>query len=69
MTDPIADMLARLRNAKGDMTDPKIWQELTGDKPKGVEKPAPPPKLAPPPPRAVIEVFHGEKHVQEVFHD
>ena len=23
----------------------------------------------PPPPRAVVDVFRGDKHVQEVFHD
>ena len=61
--------MARLRDAKGDLNDPKVWQELTGEKPKVVEKekPAPPLKPLPPPPRAVIEVFHGDKHVQQVF--
>ncbi len=57
----------RLRDAKGDLNDPKVWQELTGEKPKVVEKPAAPVKPVPPPPRAVIEVFRGEKHVQQVF--
>jgi hypothetical protein len=41
---------------------------LTAEKPK----PEPPPaKTAPPPPvpRAVIDVFRGDKHVQEVFRD
>jgi pilus assembly protein CpaB len=59
----------RLRNAP-DMTDPKAWAELAGDKPKTVP---PPPvvkeKPAPPAPRAVVDVFRGDKHVQEVFHD
>jgi pilus assembly protein CpaB len=46
-----------------NLEDPSVWKELTA-----------PPKLAPkketpPPPRAVVEVFHGDKHVQEVFHD
>ncbi|NDJ12112.1 MAG: Flp pilus assembly protein CpaB [Acidobacteriia bacterium] len=58
---------AKFRDAKGDLTDPKVWQELTGEKPKGVEKPPPPPKPLPPVPRAVIEVYRGEKHVQQVF--
>jgi pilus assembly protein CpaB len=53
----------RLRSAP-NLEDPKAWAELTGDKPK-----APPAKPAPPPPRAVVDVFHGDKHVQEVFHD
>ena len=44
--------------------------ELTGEKPKVA--PAPPVKekpAPPPPPRAVVDVFRGDKHVQEVFHD
>ena len=60
----------RLRNSP-DLSDPKAWAELAGEKPKNPvpvpvvkEKPAPPP-----PPRAVVDVFRGDKHVQEVFHD
>ena len=34
--------------------------------PPPVEKPKP---MAPPPPRAVVDVFRGDKHVQEVFRD
>ena len=30
---------------------------------------APPAKPAPPPPRVVVDVFRGDKHVQEVFRD
>lgn len=60
---------ARMRNTRSDLNDPKIWQELTGDKPKIAEKPAPPPKPAPPAPRAIVEVFRGDKHIQEVFHE
>lgn len=61
--------LTRMRDAKGDLNDPKVWQELTGEKPKVAEKekPLPPVPPPPPPPRAVIEVFHGDKHVQQVF--
>ncbi|MES1257693.1 MAG: Flp pilus assembly protein CpaB [Acidobacteriota bacterium] len=54
----------RLRNAP-DLNDPNAWAELSGEKPKlpasAKEKPAPP--------RAVVDVFRGDKHVQEVFHD
>jgi len=53
---------ARLRNAT-DPGDPKAWAELAGEKPPAAPKPAPPP------PRAVVDVFRGDKHVQEVFHD
>jgi hypothetical protein len=57
----------KLRATKADLTDPKVWQELTGEKPKNAEKPVPPKPEPPPPPRAIIQVFHGDKHVQEVF--
>jgi pilus assembly protein CpaB len=74
--DPvISARLARARrgrttNIRGtpNLDDPKVWQELTGEKklqdetkPKVVEK------IVPPPPRAVIDVFRGNKHVQETF--
>jgi len=61
-------MAQRLRNSP-DLNDPKAWAELAGEKPKNA---APPPavvKEKPPPPRAVVQVFHGDKHVQEVFHE
>ena len=52
----------RLKNS-GDMSDPKIWEQVTGKK-----MPEPPKKQEPPPaPRAVVEVFRGDKHVREVF--
>jgi pilus assembly protein CpaB len=57
----------RLRNAP-DLNDPKAWAEIAGEKPK-VPTPAPPVKEKPAPPRAVVDVFRGDKHVQEVFHD
>ena len=55
----------RLKNS-GDMSDPKIWEMVTGKKaPEPPKKPEPPP--VPPAPRAVVEVFRGDKHVREVF--
>jgi pilus assembly protein CpaB len=74
--DPvISARLARARrgrttNIKGvpNLDDPKVWQELTGekklqdDKPKVVIE-----KKEPEKPRAVIDVFHGDKHTQETF--
>jgi Flp pilus assembly protein CpaB len=46
-----------------NLEDPSVWGALTAP-----PKPAPK-KETPPPPRAVVEVFRGDKHVQEVFHD
>ena len=47
------------------------WCKLVGceSKPKPVVAPVKPPKPEPPKPRAVVDVFHGDKHVQEAFHD
>jgi len=58
----------RLRNSP-DMSDPRAWAELTGEKPKTPAVPTVKEKPAPPPPRAIVDVFRGDKHVQEVFHD
>jgi pilus assembly protein CpaB len=44
-----------------DIQDEAAWRELTGQKP-------PPPKPEPPPkPKHVVDVFRGDKHVQEIF--
>jgi pilus assembly protein CpaB len=59
--------LARVPN----LEDPRVWAELTGEK-KYVD-----PndnlknkiKEPPPAPRAVVDVYRGDKHVQEIFHD
>jgi pilus assembly protein CpaB len=73
--DPvISARLARARrgrttNIKGspNLDDPRIWQELTGEKKPQDDKPKVAEKREPPPPRAVIDVFRGNKHVQETF--
>ena len=56
--------MTKLRNS----ADPKAWDSLTAEKPKPVPviiaKPA-----APAAPRVVVDVFRGDKHVQEVFRD
>ena len=39
--------------------DPKAWQDLAGENA--------PAKKEPEKPRAVVDVFHGDKHVQELF--
>jgi pilus assembly protein CpaB len=43
-----------------DVRDDNAWRELTGQKKE--EKKPPPPK-----PKTVVDVFRGEKHVQEIF--
>ena len=42
-----------------NVQDPKVWANLTGAKP--------PEKKEPPKPRLVVDVFRGDKHVQEIF--
>ncbi len=42
-----------------NVRDPKVWAGLTGDLPKKKEEP--------PKPHLVVDVFRGDKHVQEVF--
>lgn len=74
--DPvISARLARARrgrttNIKGapNLDDPRVWQELTGEKKPQDDKPkVAVEKKEPEKPRAVIDVFHGSKHVQETF--
>src|SRR5665811_1655569 len=78
--DPmISARLARARRgrttniARANLEDPNVWQELTGEK-----KPADPAKLAAEEaarrkkaesekPRIVVDVYRGDKHVQELF--
>ena len=57
--------ITRLRNSS---PDPKAWESLTGAK-KESTPPVVPKPFVPPPPRAVVDVFRGDKHVQEVFRD
>jgi len=47
--------------AKASLDDPNVWQELAGLK-KPEEK-----KKEPEKPRAVVDVYRGDKHVQELF--
>jgi pilus assembly protein CpaB len=57
--DPLAATRGKNRRAfaRGG-EDPSLLRELTPPKPPQKETP-----------RAVVEVFHGDKHVQEIFHD
>lgn len=45
---------------KGDLQDPKVWQDLMGARKEEAKK-------EPEKPRAVVDVYHGDKHVQEIF--
>jgi len=48
---------------KGSLNDPRVWQDLAGEvKPKPEEK-----KKEPEKPRVVVDVYRGDKHVQELF--
>lgn len=56
--DPtLADRIARSRQKKGNIGDDQTWKALTKKEP-----PKEPPK-----PRAVVDVYRGDKHVQESF--
>jgi pilus assembly protein CpaB len=53
--------------AGANVRDPKVWAQLTGqDEPVKPKKPEE--KKEPPKPRHVIDVFRGDKHLQETFH-
>lgn len=48
------------------LKDPKAWAQLTAE-----DEAPPKPKVEkkePPKPRAVVDVYRGDKHVQEIFH-
>ncbi len=56
------------RPAPGAIRDPKAWEQLIGG--ADPAKPAiakAPEKKEPPKPRAVVDVYRGDKHVQELF--
>ena len=60
--DPMIN--ARLAMAKkgrvGNVNDPKVWDDLLGAKKEE-------PKKEPEKPRVVVDVYRGDKHVQELF--
>jgi hypothetical protein len=58
----------RTTNIRGkipNLDDPRVWQELTGEKKLKDEEA--PKKIETPKPRLVVDVFRGDKHVQETF--
>jgi pilus assembly protein CpaB len=54
-------MARRGRSGRGGVPDPNLWQDLNGER-KPEEK-----KKEPEKPRAVVDVYRGDKHVQELF--
>jgi pilus assembly protein CpaB len=44
-----------------------VWKNLMGDDPPPAPKPRVEEKKEPPRPRAVVDVYRGDKHVQEIF--
>lgn len=55
----------RIPSQMPNLDDPRVWQELTGEKKLKDEEA--PKKLPPEKPRLVVDVFRGDKHVQETF--
>ena len=47
-----------------NLEDPKVWAEVSGETPAIKTR-----KPVPVPPRAIVDVYRGDKHVQEVFHE
>jgi pilus assembly protein CpaB len=60
--DPDGEARNNRRRRGRNVEDPNILAALKAPPPKPV-------KETPPAPRAVVDVFRGDKHVQEVFHD
>jgi pilus assembly protein CpaB len=54
----------RIPSTIPNLDDPRVWQELTGEKKVTDDEPK---KLPPEKPRLVVDVFRGDKHVQETF--
>ena len=63
MADSLSIDVRRRRNVP-NVRDPRVWARLTGDDPPPKPKEE---KKEPPKPRLVVDVFRGDKHVQEIF--
>ena len=55
-------MARRRVGGRAGLSDPNVWQELNGEKRLSEEK-----KKEPEKPRAIVDVYRGDKHVQELF--
>jgi Flp pilus assembly protein CpaB len=65
--DPSLKKKVEMVKMRNSAPDQKVMAVLN-ERPKP-EVVIPPAKPVPPAPRAVVDVFRGDKHVQEVFHD
>jgi len=62
ITTEVLDPMINTRSKKGrvgNLNDPKLWEDLTTKKAE--------PKKEPEKPRVVVDVYRGDKHVQELF--
>jgi pilus assembly protein CpaB len=58
---------AGMRPNQVNVRDPKAWAELTGEAPPDGSALIAPVKKDPPKPKVVVDVYRGDKHVQEIF--
>ncbi len=63
--DPL--MAGRASRRGANVRDRKAWARLTGEEIDDPPMPKPEPKKEPPKPRLVVDVYRGEKHLQEIF--
>ena len=66
--DPSLKAKVALTHPAATTATPRLWDEMNREKTKPVVVAAPV-KPVPPAPRVVVDVFRGDKHVQEVFRD
>jgi hypothetical protein len=62
----------RIRGVRGTMPnirDDRVWQQIVGgaEQPAAKLKPKIEEKKEPPKPKLVVDVYRGDKHVQEIF--
>ncbi|MDX2181210.1 MAG: Flp pilus assembly protein CpaB [Bryobacteraceae bacterium] len=62
LLDPYLNKPRKGRGVPANLRDDRAWNDLTAQD-AAPKKPAPPPA----PPKTVIDVYRGDKHVQEVF--
>ncbi len=69
VTGEVLDPSVKNKRGRGgpNLNNPAVFDQLSGGPAKAAKKEPPPPPPPPPAPRAVVDVFRGDKHVQEVF--
>ena len=68
--DPFNGALYAFRGRRGNLEDPSMWQDLTGEKkpdPRVAAEEARRKKAEAEKPKVVVDVYRGDKHVQESF--